>query len=108
MVSATAANLFWSQGDELFTPSLATGAIPGITRRLVCDLAAAANIHVVEGSFTTQRLLDAREVFLTSTAREIASVSSYDVKQYSMKQANITRVLRRRFRELTRNATMLS
>jgi branched-chain amino acid aminotransferase len=106
MVGATAANLFWAQGDELFTPGLATGAIPGVTRRFVCDTAAQARLHVVEGSFTTQRLLDAREVFLTSTAREIAPVASYDVKQYDPREANITRVIQRRFRELTRDARM--
>jgi 4-amino-4-deoxychorismate lyase len=106
MVGATAANLFWAQGDELFTPSLATGAIPGITRRYVIELAARARLHVVEGSFTTQRLLDAREAFLTSTTREIAPVASYDVKQYNPREANITRVIQRRFRELTRDARM--
>jgi branched-subunit amino acid aminotransferase/4-amino-4-deoxychorismate lyase len=107
MVGATAANLFWAQGDELFTPSLATGAIAGITRRFVCDIAAQAKLHLVEGSFTTQRLLDAREVFLTSTAREIALVASYDVKQYDPREANLARVIQRRFRELARDAKML-
>lgn len=107
MVGATAANLFWAQGDELFTPSLATGAIPGITRRFVYDIAAQAGLHLVEGSFTTQRLLDAREVFLTSTAREISAVASYDVKQYNPREANLTRVVQRRFRELRRDAKML-
>ena len=108
MVSATAANLFWVQGDELFTPSLATGAIPGVTRRFVCDCAVQANLHVVEGSFPTQRLLDAREVFLTSTAREITAVANYDIRKYLPKEANLTRVLTRRFRELTRDGRMLS
>lgn len=107
MVGATAANLFWAQGDELFTPSLATGAIAGITRRFVYDIAARARLHLVEGSFPTQRLLDAREVFLTSTTREIAIVASYDVKQYAPREANIARVIQRRFRELTRDAKML-
>jgi branched-subunit amino acid aminotransferase/4-amino-4-deoxychorismate lyase len=107
IVGATAANLFWAQGDELFTPSLATGAIAGITRRFVYDIAAQAHLHMVEGSFTTQRLLDAREVFVTSTTREIAVVASYDVKQYDPREANIARVIQRRFRELTRDAKML-
>ncbi|MFL6214180.1 MAG: aminotransferase class IV [Blastocatellia bacterium] len=106
MVGATAANLFWAQGDELFTPSLATGAMPGITRHYVVEIAAQARLHVVKGSFTTQRLLDAREVFLTSTTREIAPVASYDVKHYDPREANITRVIQRRFRELARDARM--
>lgn len=104
IVSATAANIFWVLGDEVFTPSLATGCIAGITRRLVHEIATKYNLHVVEGSFTTQRLLDAREIFLTSTVREIAIVSSFDVKEYSRKEARIAKLISREFQKMTRDA----
>ncbi|HKP85061.1 MAG TPA: aminotransferase class IV [Blastocatellia bacterium] len=103
-VSATAANIFWVQGDEVFTPSLATGCIAGITRRLVIEIATKFKLHVVEGSFTTQRLMEAREVFLTSTAREIAIVSSFDMKEYNRKEARITRLITREFQKIIRDA----
>ena len=64
IVSATAANIFWVQGDEVFTPSLSTGCVAGVTRHLVHEAAIRWKLHVVEGGFTVQRLLDAREVFL--------------------------------------------
>ena len=104
IVSATAANIFWVQGDEVFTPSLATGCIAGITRRLVHEIATKYNLHVVEGSFTTQRLLEAREVFLTSTAREVAIVSSFDIKEYNRKEARIAKLISREFQKMTRDA----
>jgi branched-chain amino acid aminotransferase len=108
MVSATAANLFWVRGDEIFTPSPATGCIAGITRNLVQEIAARRHLHVVEGSFTVQRLLEAREVFLTSTAREVAIVTAFDMKQYEMKEARIAKLIRREFQVLTRDANMLT
>lgn len=104
IVSATAANIFWVQGDEVFTPSLATGCIAGITRRLVHEIATRYNLHIVEGSFTTQRLLEAREIFLTSTAREIAIVSSFDVKEYNRREARIAKLISREFQKMTRDA----
>jgi len=104
ITSATAANIFWVEGDEIFTPSLATGCVAGVTRRIVHELAAKWNLHVVEGSFPVTRLLAAREVFLTSTAREISIVRSFDAKEYSIRQARIAKLLARRYRELTRSS----
>lgn len=104
IVSATTANIFWVQGDEVFTPSLATGCIAGVTRRLVHEIATKYSLHVVEGSFTTQRLLEAREIFLTSTAREIAIVSNFDIKEYSRNEARIAKLISREFQKMTRDA----
>ena len=106
MVSTAAANIFWVQGDEIFTPSLATGCVAGITRHFIRQLTTRWKLHLVEGSFPIQRLLDAREVFLTSTAREVSIVSSFDSKEYSIKQARIARLLSREFQKLVRDATI--
>ena len=100
MISATAANIFWVQGDEIFTPSLATGCVAGVTRRLVQERAARWRLHMVEGGFTVQRLLDAREVFLTSTAREVAIVTSFDAREYDIKEARISGLIKREFVKL--------
>ncbi|HEX5731218.1 MAG TPA: aminotransferase class IV [Blastocatellia bacterium] len=108
MVSATAGNIFWVEGDELYTPSLATGCIAGITRGFVYDLARRMGLHLVEGAFPVQRLLDANEVFITSTAREIAPVVSFDIKEYNQKQARLTSLLAREFQKLVRNARIKS
>jgi len=106
IVSATASNIFWVQGDEIFTPSPATGCIAGVTRRFVRELAIRWKLHVVEGSFPVQRLLDAREVFLTSTAREVSLVSSFDAKEYPARQARIAKLISREFQKLIRGATI--
>ena len=103
IVSATAANIFWVQGDEVFTPSPATGCIAGVTRRFVMDISARLGLHLVEGSFSLQRLTDAREVFLTSTARGIAIVSSFDLKEYSRREARIAKLISREYQKLVRD-----
>lgn len=103
IVSAAAANIFWVQGDEVFTPSLATGCVSGITRHFIHEVTTRFKIHLVEGSFPVQRLLDAREVFLTSTAREVTIVSSFDAKHYNNKQARIAKLIGREFQKLVRD-----
>jgi len=102
IVSATAGNIFWVEGDELYTPSLATGCIAGITRGFVYDLARRIGVHLVEGGYPVQRLLDANEVFITSTAREVAPVVSFDIKEYNQEQARLTRLLAREYQKLVR------
>ncbi|MEK6324625.1 MAG: aminotransferase class IV [Acidobacteriota bacterium] len=108
IVSAAAANIFWVQGDEVFTPSLGTGCVAGITRHFIRQLTTKWKLHLVEGSFPIQRLLDAREVFLTSTAREVTIVSSFNSREYSMKQARIAKLISREFQNLVRDATINS
>jgi branched-subunit amino acid aminotransferase/4-amino-4-deoxychorismate lyase len=100
IVGATAANIFWVEGDEVYTPSLATGCVEGVTRRLVRELAEKWKLHVVEGGFPIKRLLDAREVFLTSTQREISIVRNFDSREYPANQARIAGLLARQFKGL--------
>lgn len=102
IAGATAANIFWAEGSQLFTPSLATGCIPGITRALILEIAARLDLSVTEGSFPLQRLLDATEVFVTSTVRELALVSSFDIKEYDPNRAMLLRQLRNEFQKATR------
>jgi len=83
IVSAAAANVFWAEGGELFTPSAGTGCIAGITRGFLIEIARRLRLSVIEGGFPLQRLIEATELFLTSTARGIVPVASFDMKQYT-------------------------
>jgi branched-subunit amino acid aminotransferase/4-amino-4-deoxychorismate lyase len=103
IVSATAGNIFWVEGDELLTPSLSTGCVAGVTRSFIQEIAARVNIYLVEGSYPLQRVLDATEVFVASGLREIAPVASFDFKHYDPMQARVTRNLSREFQKLFGN-----
>jgi len=69
---ATASNLFVCRGPDLLTPPRSCGALPGITRAAVMELAAAAGVEVIERALVLQDLLEADEAFLTSSLRGIA------------------------------------
>ncbi len=82
VVEATAANVFAVMTADEGKPVLLTpeeGALlPGITRRLVLDLAAREGIATAERALTAAELTAAREVFLTSSVRGIVPVAAVD------------------------------
>jgi branched-subunit amino acid aminotransferase/4-amino-4-deoxychorismate lyase len=69
---ATSSNLFAVVGDALVTPAVSCGALPGITRAAVMELARGLEIEVAERALSLNELLGAREAFLTSSLRELA------------------------------------
>ena len=69
-----AENVFIVKNDEVITPPTSTGALPGITRRAVMELAEKLGYTVVERNVTPNELFTADEVFLTGTAAEITPV----------------------------------
>jgi len=68
-------NVFFIRGGILCTPSLETGALPGITRELVLKLADLAGVQAEEGFYRIEDLDEADEMFLTNSVQEIVPVS---------------------------------
>lgn len=64
-------NIFWFKSDTLFTPSLATGAVDGVTRKAIMEL---APYKVVEGEFNYLKLSGADEIFITNVTLGILPV----------------------------------
>jgi len=69
-----AENIFIVKNGEIATPPICTGALDGITRRFVIQLAKKLGYTVVERNITPNELFNADEVFFTGTAAEIAPV----------------------------------
>jgi 4-amino-4-deoxychorismate lyase len=67
-------NLFWIKNQSLYTPSLDTGILNGITRELVFILAKKHDLEVKEGLFYVKELQDAEEVFCTNSIQEIIPI----------------------------------
>ena len=82
VVEATAANLFWTRGGELFTPSLATGCVSGVTRRFVVEVAARRRVRVTEGSFPLAAIAEADEVFVTNSGWGLVPVAELDIHRF--------------------------
>ena len=70
---ATSSNLFvWTNSSTLLTPPVSCGALPGVTRGAVLELARGRGVPGAERAFGLDELLAAKEAFLTSSLREIA------------------------------------
>ncbi|ELZ86607.1 branched-chain amino acid aminotransferase [Haloferax elongans ATCC BAA-1513] len=71
-------NLFFVADDALCTPSLDGPVLPGITRRVVLDLAREEGIPIRERRFTPDEVRDANEAFLTNSTWELRPVETVD------------------------------
>lgn len=78
VVEATQANVFAVRGDDLLTPPLASGCLPGVTRAEVLALAPGVGLRPQEQALTLRDLADADEVLLTASLLEVAPVVSLD------------------------------
>ncbi len=80
VAECTGDNLFIVRGKRLLTPPLSAGALYGITRGVVMDLAAGHDLQVAEPSLTRYDLYNADECFITGTAAEVVPVVSIDAR----------------------------
>jgi branched-chain amino acid aminotransferase len=78
VAECTGDNLFIVREGQLLTPPLSAGALYGITRRVVMDLAAKSGLQVSEANLTRHELFNADECFLTGTGAELVPVVKID------------------------------
>lgn len=100
IVSTTMANIFWVKDGTAYTPTLSTGALAGVTRAAVIDLAGKHSIPLIEGVHELGDLTEADEIFLTSAGVGVAIVTTFDFRQYSVGAASVAVRLRDAFRGL--------
>jgi len=74
----TGDNLFIVKDGHLMTPPLCAGALYGITRRVVIEIAEESGLQVSEPNLTRYDLFNADECFLTGTGAEIVPVVKID------------------------------
>jgi branched-chain amino acid aminotransferase len=78
VAECTGDNIFIVKNGELLTPPLSAGALYGITRRVVLDLAAQSGVKVSEPNLTRYDLFNADECFVTGSAAELMPVVKID------------------------------
>ncbi len=71
-------NLFFVRDGAIHTPTTEGPVLPGITRALVCELAAEAGLTVHEETYTVADVLAADEAFLTNRTWELRPISRLD------------------------------
>ncbi len=105
VAECTADNLFIVRKGSLLTPPLSAGALHGITRGTVMELAAKQDMEVLEPNITRYDLFNADECFLTGTGAEIMPVIKIDGRIIGQgKPGAVTRRLTEAFRNLVNNS----
>jgi len=101
VAECTADNIFIYRRGKLRTPDLMEGALGGVTRGAVIQLAQEAGLPNKEQTLGLHDLYNAQECFLTGTGAEIMPVVSIDGRIVGDgKPGKVTMDLLRRFREL--------
>ncbi len=78
VAECTGDNVFIVKEGQLLTPPLSAGALYGITRRVVMDLAVQSGVKVNEPNLTRYDLFNADECFLTGSAAELMPIVKID------------------------------
>lgn len=95
-------NIFIVSGGKVFTPSLESGCLPGITRAIVIELCKQEGIEAVECELTEDDLNQADELFITSSLREVQSAELMGGNLNETRP--ITRQLTQAYRDLVKKS----
>lgn len=102
VAECTGDNIFIVKNGQIFTPPISSGALAGITREVVFEMAAEAGIAISEPNMTRYDIYTADECFLTGTAAEVIPVAKLDSRVIGTSTPGpVTRRLIERFHQLT-------
>lgn len=100
VAEGTADNVFIVRHGRLLTPPTVEGALAGITRETVLELAGQAGIPALETALAPYDLYTADECFLTGTGAELIPVAEVDGRRMTACPGPVFRDLARRYTAL--------
>jgi len=102
VAECTGDNIFTVKNGALFTPPISSGALAGVTRAAVFEMASELGIAITEPEMTRYDIYTADECFLTGTAAEVIPVVRLDSRTIGDGLPGpVTKRLIARYRELT-------
>jgi len=106
LAEGSTANIFLVKDGGLITPSVASGALPGITGEVVRELAHSMGIDIVQREVPDHEIISAEEIFRTSSILEIMPITWINGHPISSaKPGPITNKIISAYRELVRRET---
>ena len=93
IAECTTSNIFAFIDQELVTPPLEAGILPGITRGVVMSLASVLNIKESSRRITPEELLKANEIFTTNSIKGILPVKKWNEKEFPGASGPLTQKL---------------
>ncbi len=97
VTEGSADNIFIVQNNVLLTPPVTDGALNGITRQLVLQLAEESDIAIREQTLSPYDLYTADECFLTGTGAELIPVARIDNRPVANCPGNVFETIDRAF-----------
>ena len=102
VAECTGDNIFIVRDGAISTPPLTAGALNGITRGVVFDIAQKLGIPIRESDMSRHEVYTADECFLTGTAAEVIAAVKLDQRSIGTgKPGLVTQRIIEQFRELT-------
>jgi len=90
IAEAISSNVFIVKDDNIFTPAISEGCIPGIMREVIIKVAPTIGLKVNnQVAFPVQKLFDCDEVFLTNTITGIRWVVAFRQQRYFNKVSKL-------------------
>ena len=89
VVEGGSSNLFWIEGDTVFTPPLVSGILPGVTRGVVFEICEKLGLKMRAANITAEKLRDADGVFVSLSSFGIVEGASLD--QYALKASSLVK-----------------
>jgi 4-amino-4-deoxychorismate lyase len=92
-------NLFWIKENVLYTPTIQTGILNGITRQFVIQLARKNNLQVQEGFYSIEQALKADEMFVTNSIQEIVPITCFEGHSFPGEKGDYLQLLHQDYRQ---------
>ena len=100
VAETTSANIFWVKKGDLYTTPLSSGCLEGMTRKHILELAQLNRIPAVVRNVKLEELVQADEIFVTSSIKLILPVQSVETdRTYRYKTGPLTKRLQKLLRE---------
>jgi branched-chain amino acid aminotransferase len=101
LADGSATNLFVSKDGRIYTPDLASGCLPGVTREAVLELARELGLEAQEEPVPSAALAAADEAFLTNSLLGVAPLARVDGQPVGAGRSGpVTRRLAEQYRAL--------
>ncbi|MHC0039286.1 aminodeoxychorismate lyase [Pseudoneobacillus sp. C159] len=99
LAEGVVSNLFWVKDGILYTPSVETGILNGVTRQFIIQLAKINGMKVVEGFYQPKNLDWADEFFITNSIQEVVGINCWNNRDYPGANGEFVRLFYNDYRE---------
>ncbi|MDO3662519.1 aminodeoxychorismate lyase [Bacillus sp. C28GYM-DRY-1] len=96
-------NVFWRKDSCIYTPSLDTGILDGVTRRFVLENAKKMGLELKTGRYELEALLTADEAWMTNSVLEIIPFTKIEEVDYAGRSGEAASALQSLYKKEIKN-----